>query len=237
MIEIVKLTENVVIINKPAGVPSQADTSADMDAMALTAEALSAMGESPALWLVHRLDRVVGGLIVFARSREYAAILSEAVSSAEHSKIYLAVVEGRAVRANYTDYLYKDARLGKSLVVKRDRAGAKMARLGVLPIAEHGEGLSLRSLVAVRLYTGRFHQIRAQLSAHGTPIAGDKKYGGKDRAATSVALFSHALSFSLCGEELSVSHLPPYSEYPWSLFDGACYDSIDAVLNREGEGI
>ena len=164
-------------------------------------------------------------------------MLSEAVSSAEHSKIYLAVVEGSAERGSYTDYLYKDARLGKSLVVKKDRAGAKIAKLDVLPIAEYGEGSGLRSLVAVRLYTGRFHQIRAQLSDHGTPIAGDKKYGGKDRAATSVALFSHALSFSLGREVLSASQLPPSSEYPWSLFGSACYDSIEAVLNREGEGV
>ena len=189
MIEIVDLTKNTVIINKPSGVPSQADSSADRDALALTADALSSMGENPSLWLVHRLDRVVGGLMVMARNREYAALLSEAVSSSEHSKIYLAVVEGVPGRGRLTDYLCKDARLGKSFIVKKDRQGARLAVLDLFPIATVGEGIGIRTLVSVRLHTGRFHQIRAQLSAHGTPIVGDKKYGSRDRGTSSVALF------------------------------------------------
>ena len=181
MIDIVKLTNNYVVINKPAGVPSQSDISGDDDALAMTSRALSDLGADSSLWLVHRLDRTVGGLMVIARSAKYAALLSAIVSDGDFSKVYLAVVEGKAPGGELIDYLYKDARIGKSLIVTASRSGAKKARLCYVPIAEYSEQGKIRTLVTVRLYTGRFHQIRAQLSNSGYPIVGDKKYGSRDR--------------------------------------------------------
>ena len=94
MIEILYKSKNAVVIYKPAGIPSQSDPSGDPDAMSLTGAELKRLGESDALWLIHRLDRVVGGLLIFARSKRYAAILSELVKGRLLTKEYYAVVDG-----------------------------------------------------------------------------------------------------------------------------------------------
>ena len=137
MLDIIKLTKNLVVVNKPAGVPSQSDASGDKDAITLTAEELVRRGENSSLWLVHRLDRTVGGLMVLARNAKYAALLSELVSTSGFAKTYLAVVEGHAEGGELVDYLYKDARIGKSLVVSASRSGAKRAVLSYKALGEY----------------------------------------------------------------------------------------------------
>jgi len=204
--------------------PVQPDPTADKDALTLTGEMLSEMGEASALWLVHRLDRVVGGTVVFARNKRTAAALSELFSSQNTEKEYLAIVEGVAEGGVLEDLLYKDSAKGKAFVVDRKRAGVKEARLEYAPIATADTERGVYTLVRVKLHTGRFHQIRAQLSHRGTSIVGDGKYGSHDNRAKMPALFSSRLSFSVFGRNYDIKKSPDKESYPWSLFDEVNYD-------------
>ena len=219
MIEILYKSKNVIVIYKPWGIPSQSDPSGDPDAMTLTAELLKANGEPHTLWLVHRLDRVVGGLIIFARNKKYAAILSEQVKERLFTKEYYAVVDGCAEGGVLEGYIYKDARAGKAFIVDRERAGVKSARLSYRPLATTDTPRGKKTLIYVTLDTGRFHQIRAQLSHEHLPITGDRKYGSRDNVARNIALMAAHLATELPAEKVDVRRLPDTSAYPWSLFD------------------
>ncbi len=212
--EIVYLNKDFVIVNKPPTVPSQSDLSGDFDAMTLTSQILKSKGESDKLWLVHRLDRVVGGLLVFARNKEAAARLSSLVANGGLFKGYLAVVEGEATGGELVDFIYKDSVTGKAYVVKTERKGAKSAVLSYVPISVK-DG---KTLVDIELKTGRFHQIRAQFSSRKMPLVGDKKYGSRDAKSKNPALFAYKLAFSLFGEDYSFEARPDFSLYPWNLF-------------------
>lgn len=218
MIEILYKTPNAVVIYKPSGIPSQSDPSGDADAMTLTSEALAAEGEPRQLWLIHRLDRVVSGLIVFARNKKYAAILSELVKDRLFTKEYFAVVDGEAEGGVLSDLIYKDASAGKAFIVDRERKGVKDARLSYKLLASRSIDGRTKSLVYISLETGRFHQIRAQLSHRKLPITGDKKYGSRDAKARGIALMASHLSIDADGENVDVFRLPDITQYPWSLF-------------------
>ena len=218
--EILYKDKDLVAVVKPAGIPSQPDPSGDKDAISLTKEALSGSGERNCeLYPVHRLDRVVGGILVFARNKKSAAELSLLISERGAVKEYLAVVEGEAEGAELVDFLSKDARAGKAIVSDKKRAGAKEARLEYVKLASKNTEKGVRTLVRVRLHTGRFHQIRAQLSSHGNAIVGDGKYGSTDRGAIYPALFAFRLSFDLYGKAYKFEKLPETENYPWSIFD------------------
>lgn len=222
MIEIVRKTRDYVIVNKPAGMPSQPDPSGGVDAMAATSELLRTMGERNALWLVHRLDRVVGGLLVFARTAHAAAELSAAFAGEGVKKEYIAVAEGTPEAGTYVDVIYKDARAGKAFIVGRERRGAKKAELYCEPLSTK----DARTLVRVVLKTGRFHQIRVQLASRGTPLVGDGKYGSRDKGSRMPALFASRLSFTFGGENITASALPDVTGYPWSLFDKENFEKV-----------
>ncbi len=217
MIDIVYKSREALVVNKPFGMPSQSDPSGDLDAMSAASSMLSEMGEADNLWLVHRIDRAVGGLLLFARTKRAAATLSEIIRERQIAKEYLAVIEGRVTEGTLEDLIYKDARQSKAFIVDRERAGVKSARLSYKAIetveTEKGE----RTLVRVSLDTGRFHQIRAQLSHIGTPIVGDGKYGSREKLKSGIALFSTHISVSL-GRGIDVKALPDAESYPWSLF-------------------
>lgn len=225
MVEILYKSKNAVVIYKPAGVPSQSDPSGDIDAMTLTQNMLRDIGEPCSLWLIHRLDRVVSGLIVFARNKKYAAILSEHVKDRLLTKEYYAVVDGAAEGGALEGYIYKDARAGKAFIVDRERQGVKHARLSYVPLATASTPRGAKTLVYVTLETGRFHQIRAQLSHEHLPICGDGKYGSRDNGARNIALMAAHLAVDLHGERIDVSRLPDLTQYPWSLFDSDSYKS------------
>ena len=218
MTEILFKNKNAVIIYKPAGIPSQPDTSGDPDALTLTAKALSDVGESNTLFLVHRLDRVVSGIMIFARNKASAAELSSMVSDSGIGKEYFAVVDGTGEGGTLMDYLVKNTAAGKANVVKAGKSGAKLATLEYKTLSVSNTERGVRSLVRVKLHTGRFHQIRAQLSNIGLPITGDKKYGSKDSRTRYIALCSCRLDLDLLGDHISVDVLPDVSVYPWNLF-------------------
>lgn len=165
---------------------------------------------------IHRLDRGVGGVSVFARSAPAAASLSRQLQAHELKKEYLAVAHGRPEsRGEWRDLLFFDRRQNKTFVVDRVRAGAKEAILQY-EILRSGEisACGICSLVRVRLQTGRTHQIRVQFASRGYPLLGDRKYGAKDRRP--IALFSHRLIFChpRTGETMDFSAPPPADVLP-----------------------
>lgn len=156
-------------------------------------------------YTIHRLDRNVGGVMVYARTKEAAAALSRLVQSGELVKEYFAQVTGTPPEeAVWEDLLLKDSRKNKVFVVKRQRAGVKAAKLAYTRLTG-GE----TSLVRVRLHTGRSHQIRVQFASRGYPLLGDHKYGARDKL-TEPRLFSCAISFPWKGNQLRFEANPDW---------------------------
>ncbi len=216
--DIISQNDDILIVNKPAGVPSQSDMGGDADALTLAREQLRDSGEPHSLWIVHRLDRVVGGLLLLARNKSAAAKLSAAFAENKIEKKYLAVVEGRLPDGTLKDFLRRDARMGRAFVCDGGHKDAKAAELSVKTLSSVNTDKGELSLLLVTLRTGRFHQIRAQLSARGTPIVGDGKYGSRIRAQYP-ALFCHSLKAELLKSAVNVAILPDNRLYPWSLFE------------------
>ena len=218
MSQILYKSKNAVVVYKPHGLSSQPDPSSTEDVISLTSEILSGLGERGELYPVHRLDKQVGGVLLLARSRAAAAELSSGLSDDGFSKEYLAVLEGVPPEGALCCYLFKDARQSKAVLCSEDKPGAKYAELSVTPLATKAVGRATLTLAKIVLATGRFHQIRAQLSSAGAPIFGDKKYGGKQLMRGGIGLHAYKLSFTLGGEQISVSALPDTASVPWSHF-------------------
>jgi 23S rRNA pseudouridine1911/1915/1917 synthase len=203
--------------------PSQSDTSGDKDALTLTSEQLKAMGEREELYLINRLDRVVSGLMIFARNKSYAQKLSAILSEDSFSKEYFAIIDGVVESGEMVDWLAKDSIVGKAVVCKAGDKGAKEAVLDLELLETVAYKGKEKSLVHVKLKTGRFHQIRAQLSSRGAPLTGDKKYGSHDFGTRQPALFAYHLSAFVDGEKIEAKRLPDTDKYPWSLFSAEQY--------------
>ena len=156
---------------------------------------------------IHRLDKNVGGVMVYARTKASAAALSKAVQHGEMIKEYVAMVHGTPPECgDWEDFLFKDSRKNKVFTVKKERKGVKYARLefGRLCAGE-------TSLVRIRLHTGRSHQIRVQFSSRGFPLVGDHKYGSRD-AATAPMLFSCRITLPWNGETKVFEALPDWAQ-------------------------
>lgn len=172
---------DVFVCIKPMGVPAQGDKTRDPDMVTLVKKYLYDKGETeeePYVGLVHRLDRPVGGVMVFARNQEAAADLSGQMLDGVFDKYYQAVLTGEleAEEGEMVDYLLRDGKTNTSSVVKRGTKGAKKAELEyeVLDVVETEEGVF--SYVLIHLLTGRHHQIRVQCASRGVGIYGDTKY-------------------------------------------------------------
>lgn len=155
---------------------------------------------------VHRLDKNVGGIMVYARTRAAAAALSKEIQDGSMVKEYFALVHGiPPAEGDWEDLLFKDSKKNKVFVVKRKRAGVKSARLAFQRLTD-----SDPALVRIRLYTGRSHQIRVQFASRGYSLVGDHKYGARDSAAVPM-LFSCQLSFPLFGKDHSFEAAPDWA--------------------------
>lgn len=155
---------------------------------------------------VHRLDQNVGGVMVYARTRAAAGALSGAVQAGTMVKEYVALVHGNAPESgDWTDLLFKDSARNKVFVVQRERKGVKPAHLTFRRL-RGGEV----SLVRVRLYTGRSHQIRVQFSSRGFPLVGDHKYGARDGEKVP-RLFSCCISFPFGGRTYRFEKMPDWA--------------------------
>ena len=206
---------------KPQGIPSQPDPSGCVDMTALLSEELIKNGEKSDIFVVHRLDRSTGGLIIYARNKEAAAAFSRLVAEKDgFQKEYLAVISGMPENesGNMTDYLFKDSAQKKAFVVKSERKGAKLASLDFKTLQTISEDDKIFSLLRITLNTGRFHQIRAQLSSRGMPIYGDGKYGSREKAPN-FALWASKITFIYKGKSYEFESAPDLSQKPWNLFE------------------
>ena len=189
--EIIYQDKGIVVCVKPVGLDSEADMPFALK---------EALGGD--FFPIHRLDKNVGGVMVFARTKPAAAALSKAVQDGAMVKEYVAKVHGTPPESgDWTDLLFKDSSKNKVFVVKKERKGVKKARL---EFVRHGE-----DLVRIRLHTGRSHQIRVQFASRGFPLVGDHKYGSRD-AATAPMLFSCCLTFPWQGKQMRFERLPDW---------------------------
>lgn len=157
------------------------------------------------IFTLHRLDKNVGGVMVYARSKTAAAELSRLIQENKMVKEYVALVHGAVPeKGDWEDLLFKDSRKNKVFVVKRQRAGVKKARLEFTRLSE-GDPAAVR----VRLHTGRSHQIRVQFASRGFPLVGDHKYGAKDDHSAPM-LYSCCITFPYKGEAKQFSHFPEW---------------------------
>ena len=195
MLKVLYEDNHIIVVIKPYNIPSQSDKTHDIDMLSLVKEYIKEKYQKPGnvyVGLVHRLDRPVGGIMVFAKTSKAASRLSESIRNKSFSKTYLAVVNGKFEKQNgiLENYLWKDEALNMSKVVSKDKKGAKLARLTYEVLAEKND----LSLVKINLETGRHHQIRVQFSNAGHSLYGDQKYG-KDSMGKQIALWAYRLEF------------------------------------------
>ena len=207
----------LLCVIKPSGMPAQPDKTGDMDILTF----LQQKEKSNAIGLIHRLDRPVGGVMLFAKTKEAEGILSQMVQKKQIKKEYFAVVCGKAnEKEKLEDYLLKNGRTNLSSVVDKNTKGAKKAVLSYDRKEVLEEGDCFLSLLKIELETGRHHQIRLQLSQRGLPIWGDQKYNTiqKMKKGTKIALWSYSLTFlhPKTGEILFIKAIPegePFSKF------------------------
>ncbi len=211
---------HIIVVQKIPNIPSQSDKTGDIDMLSLIKDYLKQKYNKPGnvyLGLVHRLDRPVGGVMVFAKTSKAASRLSEQVRNKTFEKKYLAVVDGKFEEKTGTleDYLYKDERNNISKVVSPTKKNAKFAKLD-FEVVVYDEVKNL-SLVKINLHTGRHHQIRVQLSNFNHSIFGDQKYGTRGKGKQ-IALWAYELKIihPTTKEELIFKDLPE-SVGTWSI--------------------
>lgn len=220
--------KHVIVVEKPPKVPSQSDKTNDIDMISMLRDYLKEKypgARNPYIGLVHRLDRPVGGLMVFAKTKEANRSLSEQIRVKDFEKEYYAVVSGKpeANSGELRDYLKKLRTVNMSKVVSEGTKDAKEAILEyqVLETIETEEFGTL-SLVSIKLKTGRHHQIRVQFSNAGIPLWGDNKYNKefvKMKKWTQIALWSKYIGFSHPKDKSKCTfESKPNKETPFNLF-------------------
>ena len=207
---------HIIIAEKEPNIPSQSDKTEDIDMLTLVKNYIKEKYNKPGeayIGLVHRLDRPVGGIMIFARTSKAASRLSEQIRNKTFSKKYLAVVDGKFEQAKGTleDYLYKDERNNVSKVVLKDKKNAKLAVLDY-EVLNYDDKRDL-SLVKINLHTGRHHQIRVQMANSGHSIFGDQKYGTRGKLKQ-IRLWAYEIEF----EHPTTKEKMVFQDYPdWSM--------------------
>ncbi|HEX6981474.1 MAG TPA: RluA family pseudouridine synthase [Balneolaceae bacterium] len=214
--------DHLLVIDKPVNMLSQKDHTGDPDVVSKCKEYLRKSGShTPYLGLLHRLDRPVGGLMLLAKSRKAANVLSRQMRDNIVQKTYWVVITGDAPRNGVlTHYLLKDRQTN---IVKAVSGDQKKAKKAVLSFSKLEEADQLQ-LLSIHLQTGRPHQIRVQLSSEGYPIWGDYKYGLNQTDGREIALRAVELIFEhpVKKQEMRFELLPPKIE-PWSLFQSISF--------------
>ncbi|MDY4598523.1 MAG: RNA pseudouridine synthase [Candidatus Faecousia sp.] len=193
--EILYSDNEIAVCVKPVGLDSESEVPAALKEL---------LGGD--IFTLHRLDKNVGGVMVYARAKAAAAALSRAIQEGGMVKEYVAMVHGTPPESgDWEDLLWKDSRKNKVFVVKRMRGGVKKARLEFVRLAAGEE-----SLVRIRLHTGRSHQIRVQFASRGYPLVGDHKYGARDSSPAPM-LFSCKLAFPWKGKTAQFEAKPDWA--------------------------
>lgn len=189
---------HIIVVEKPVNVPSQADKTGDEDMLTKIKKYIKEKYNKPRdvyLGLVHRLDRPVGGVMVFARTSKAASRLSEEIRNNNLKKTYLAIVDKKMEQPKgvFEDYLLKNEKTNTSKVVKEGTQNAKLAILDY-EMLDYNEKSDL-SVVKINLHTGRHHQIRVQFASRGHSLYGDQKYGVRGERKQ-IALWAYSLTFT-----------------------------------------
>ena len=205
--------KDLILVQKPAGVPSQPDPSGQIDLLS------QLKNEYPTVSLVHRLDTPTGGVMAFGLTPNATAKLCALVQDHDRfCKEYLAVISSPLPEAEgrFTDFLFHDKQKNKAFVTDGRRKGSKEAVLDYRVLSALPDG---HTLVRIRLHTGRTHQIRVQFASRGFPLVGDGKYGSREKASF-IGLWAYRLVFRhpTTGKEISACAHPDVSMLPWSLF-------------------
>ena len=205
---------HIIVVEKPVNIPSQGDKTGDVDMLTIVKDYIKQKYNKPGevyLGLVHRLDRPVGGVMVFARTSKAASRLSEQVRNKTLKKIYIAVVDGKIKEKSgvFEDYLYKDERNNISKVVSKDKKNAKLAKLEY-EVLDYDENRDL-STVKIKLHTGRHHQIRVQFANAGHSLYGDQKYGTRGKGKQ-IRLWAYELELEhpVKKEIMAFKSIPPF---------------------------
>ena len=216
MIKILYEDNHVLVVVKPCNIPVQLDDSNDEDLLSMLKKYLKDKYKKPGnvyLGLIHRLDRPVSGVMVFAKTSKAASRLSEQVRTKKFEKKYYAVVRGKFDfdSGEMRDYLLKDSKTNMTIVSSK----GKEAILNYNVIGFNNNF----SLVDIELVTGRSHQIRVQFSSRGHALYGDQRYNKTAKVGEQIALFSYYLSFyhPITHEKMEFSLDMP-NGYPWNLF-------------------
>lgn len=222
MIKVIYEDNHLLVVEKPVNVLSQGDDTNDKDMVNLLKDYIKVKYNKPGnvfIGLVHRLDRPVGGIMVFAKTSKAASRLSEQVRNKSFKKTYRAVLNGNMRKDNDTlkDYLYKNKKTNMVSVVNKNHKDAKDAELSYETIAKNGKF----SMVQVDLKTGRPHQIRVQFSSRKHPLFGDQRYGQDvNKKGDQIALWSYKIEIThpTTKEKMEFICEPP-NKYPWNLFE------------------
>jgi len=192
MINIIYEDNHLLVVEKPINIPVQEDDSKDLDLLTILKDFIKKRDNKPGnvyLGLIHRLDRPVGGIMVFAKTSKCASRLSEQVRNRTFKKTYYAVVENKIDNeGKFIDKLLKDT---KRNIVKVDSKGKES--ILTYNLVEYKDNLSL---VKINLETGRSHQIRVQFSSRNHPLYGDQKYNVNAKVGQQIALFSNSVTFN-----------------------------------------
>ncbi len=207
---------HIIVVLKPVNVLSQGDITGDKDMLTIIKDYLKEKYQKPGnvyLGLVHRLDRVVGGVMVFAKTSKAASRLSESIRKGELHKKYLAVCHGKVNEHDtFIDYLKKENDFS-TIITNKDNG--KLSELSY-ELIEYNKELDL-SLVKINLKTGRHHQIRVQFASRHHPLIGDNRYGNDKEKE--IGLFAYQLSFThpVKHEEMTFTYIPDTK--PFNLFN------------------
>ncbi|MGL4914611.1 MAG: RluA family pseudouridine synthase [Romboutsia sp.] len=221
MVKVLYEDNHLLVVEKPVNILSQGDDTNDKDMVNLLKEYVKEKYNKPGnvyIGLVHRLDRPVGGAMIFAKTSKAASRLSEQVRNKTFKKTYRAVIHGTMSKEKDTlkDYLYKNKQTNMVSVVRKDHNEAKNAELSYETLGKK-DGFSL---VEVDLKTGRSHQIRVQFASRKHPLFGDQRYGQSvNKVGQQISLWSQKIEIEhpTTKEKMEFVCEPP-QEYPWNLF-------------------
>lgn len=213
---------HIIVVEKIPNIPSQADKTNDVDMLSIIKEYLKEKYNKPGnvyLGLIHRLDRPVGGVMVFAKTSKAAARLSEQVRNKDFKKTYLTVVDGKLENNSgiFEDHLLKNERNNISRVVEENTKNSKYAKLDY-EVIKYNDEINL-SVLKINLHTGRHHQIRVQLSSRGHSIYADQKYGTRGRGKQ-IALWAYSLQiFHPITKEEMIFYSVPEKIGSWKILE------------------
>lgn len=216
---------HLLVVEKIPNVLSQADNTKDIDMISLCKDYIKEKYNKPGkvfLGLVHRLDRPVGGAMVFARTSKAASRLSDQVRTRSIKKTYNAVVLGSCDKhGDFEDYLLKNKSTNMVRIARKDENDAKLAKLSytLLDKRQSDKDGKEYSLVEIDLQTGRPHQIRVQFSSRNHPLFGDQRYSKSAVVGEQIALWATKLELThpITKERMEFVSQPP-NKYPWNLF-------------------